>query len=251
MRVKKGIDISSYNVMIDYAKVASQIDYAILRAGFTGHRTGASLYKDKGFELHYENFTQQKIPLGAYYYSCADTADDARLEADFLIKLLSGKQFAYPIYIDVEDNFHQKKLSKAELSEVVKTFADRLEKAGYYVGVYANTYWWKNELDLDALKHLDRWVAHYGVNTPGVQGEMWQYTETGKLVGYPGVLDLNYCYKDYPTIIQTAGLNGFAAPAKPAEIMIKGVITGDDGTHKIDAIKRLMVILGFGSIEVT
>ena len=251
MRVKKGIDISSYNVMIDYAKVASQIDYAILRAGFTGFGTGASLNRDKEFERHYNNLKALNVPMGAYYYSCADTPDDARLEADFLIKLLSGKQFAYPIYMDVEDNYHQKKLSKAELSEVVKTFADRLEKAGYYVGVYANTYWWKNELDMDALKHLDRWVAHYGVNTPGVQGEMWQHTETGKLVGYPGVLDLNYCYKDYPTIIQTAGLNGFAAPTKPVEIMIKGVVTGDDGKHKVEAIQRLMGMLGFESIEVT
>ena len=55
MRVKKGIDISSYNVMIDYAKVASQIDFAILRAGFTGYGTGASLNRDKEFERHYNN----------------------------------------------------------------------------------------------------------------------------------------------------------------------------------------------------
>lgn len=250
MRVKKGIDVSSYNVILDYAKLASQIDFAILRAGFTGYGSGASLNKDKEFDRHYEYFTHQKIPLGAYWYSCADTAADAVAEANFLLTLLKGKQFAYPIWIDVEDNYHQKKLSRAELSAVVKTFADVLEKAGYYVGVYANTFWWKNELDMDALKHLDRWVAHYGVNTPGVQGQMWQYTETGTLQGYPGKLDLNYCYKDYPEIIKAAGLNGFAGPA-PAQITIKGVVTGEDGKKKVEAIQKLMGMLGFGNIEVT
>lgn len=69
--------------MIDYAKVASQIDYAILRAGFTGHGTGASLYKDKEFERHYNNLKALNVPMGAYWYSCADTPDDARLKRIF------------------------------------------------------------------------------------------------------------------------------------------------------------------------
>jgi GH25 family lysozyme M1 (1,4-beta-N-acetylmuramidase) len=38
---------------------------------------------------------------------------------------------------------------------------------------------------------------------------MWQYSWKGKIDGIIGDVDLNYCYKDYPSIIKKAGLNGY------------------------------------------
>lgn len=40
-----------------------------------------------------------------------------------------------PIYMDVEDP-RQFKLSKRELTDVIKTFCDALIDAGYYAGLY-------------------------------------------------------------------------------------------------------------------
>ena len=40
-----------------------------------------------------------------------------------------------PIYMDVEDP-RQFKLSKSELTTIIKTFCDALIKAGYYAGLY-------------------------------------------------------------------------------------------------------------------
>ena len=241
---RKGIDISSYNAGINYPAIAKEIDFAILRAGFTGYGSGRSLNKDKSFETHYANLTKQGVPVGAYYYSCADTEAEAIREANFLLTLLEGKKFSYPIYMDVEDSYHQQKRSKTELSKVVLTFCRILEEAGYYVGVYANTYWWRNELDMEMLKSLDRWVAHYGVVTPGVSGAIWQYTETGKLPSHKGDLDLNWCYIDYPALIARTGLNGHAAPSKTAKIIVKGETGADDG-EKVTLAKKLLSLLGF------
>ena len=249
-RVTKGIDVSTYNANLDYKNLARQIDFAILRAGFTGYGPGKSLNKDAQFENHYKGFTGEGVPVGAYYYSCAATVYEAVREANYFLELIKGKKFSYPIYMDVEDGYHMQKLSVAELSKVVLAFCRTLEKAGYYVGVYANTYWLKNELDLAALKTLDKWVAHYGVPTPGVIGEMWQYTETGKLNGHAGVLDLNYCYKDYPAIIKGAGLNGYGEPTKSSKIIVKGVIEKDD--EKLKIAQTFLSLLGFTvTVEVT
>ena len=38
---------------------------------------------------------------------------------------------------------------------------------------------------------------------------LWQYSWTGCIPGISGDVDLDYAYKDYPTMIQNAGLNGF------------------------------------------
>jgi len=244
-RVNKGLDVSSYNPKLDYANIGKQIDFAILRAGFTGYGASRSLNTDFSFEKHYAGFTAQKTPLGVYYYSCADSVDEAIREAKYLLTLLKGKKFLYPIYMDVEDEFNQQKLTKTELSKVVLAFCKVLEDAGYYAGIYANSNWWTNELDQSDLKTLDRWVAHYGVPTPRVSGEMWQYTEDGVLNGHTGKLDLNYCYKDYPVIIQNAGLNGWGVPVNTPKILIKGEMVSGDVTGKVELVKSLMELLGF------
>jgi lysozyme len=38
---------------------------------------------------------------------------------------------------------------------------------------------------------------------------MWQYTSDGKVGGINGRVDMNIAYKDYPTVIKNAGLNGW------------------------------------------
>lgn len=239
--VKKGLDVSSYQDPFPYSAVKT--DFAIIRAGFTGWGAG-TLNVDKAFDRHYEGFTRQKIPLGAYWYSCANSIKSAQEEAKFFLTLLKGKKFAYPIYMDVEDPNRTGKLPRAEITKIVRAFCEVIEDAGYYVGVYANKYWWTNLLEMDALKDFDRWVAHYGVNTPGVAGEVWQFTEKGELPGYTGPLDLNYSYKDYPAIIQKAGLNGYGTPPKVSQITVKGSI-GAGNESKAELIRALMKTMGF------
>ena len=242
-KVTKGIDVSSYQPDIDFSKVKGDIDFAILRAGYTGWGSSRSLNKDTSFERHYKACKEQGIPVGCYYYSCVDSIDEARREATYFLKLINGKKFEYPIYIDIEDSYHSQKLSTSELTKVVKEFATILEQNEYYVGIYANAWWWRNKLDMKALSAIDRWVAHYGVSTPAVKGEMWQHTDTGKLKGYKGNLDLNYCYKNYPSIIKGAGLNGYDVAIKTSKITIKGEIEQDDGN--VEFFKKLLTQLGF------
>ena len=55
-----------------------------------------------------------------------------------------------------------------------------------------------------------RRIAAYG-STPGnvaLSYGMWQHSSTGRVDGIAGNVDLDIAYKDYPTIIKRAGLNG-------------------------------------------
>ena len=206
----KVIDVSYYQSNIDYKKVKDNgIQGAIIRCGRTGWGEFA-MAKDSLFEKHYKGFKDVNMPVGAYYYSCANTIELAKKEANFVLDIIKGKKFEFPIYFDVENNERQGSLSKQALTDITKAFCEVIEKAGYYVGIYASKSWLETKLDMSQLKDYDVWVAQYNTSCTykGTYG-MWQYTSSGKVNGINGNVDMNKCYKDYPSIIKKAGLNGY------------------------------------------
>ncbi len=210
----KVIDVSVYQPDIDYYAVkAAGIDGAVLRCGFTGWGSSHSLNKDTKFETHYAGFTGTGVPVGAYYYSTADSVDFAKKEAAFVRSLLKGKQLAFPIYYDIENNERQAALPVSLLTDIAEAFCESMEEAGYFVGVYANTDWFTNKLEHAALsKKYTVWLADYrGANAnKTLSRDMWQYTSKGKIDGISGNVDMNECYRDFPSVIKGAGLNGYA-----------------------------------------
>ena len=209
----KGLDISSYQSEINFDAIKSAgIDFLILRAGFTGYGTGVSYNKDNQFENFYDQAKSKNIPVGAYWYSCANTYAKGIAEARFMYEnCLKGKQFEFPIYIDVEEDRHQK-VGKTYVTSAIKGFCETLEKLGYYVGIYANLNYFNNYINTPALYMYDKWFAYWknDLNKPsfpyGDYG-LWQYSSNGNVAGFR--VDTNISYKDYPSIIKNAKLNGF------------------------------------------
>lgn len=208
----KGLDISSWQEpsKVNHLELAKQLDFVILRASYTGYGgKGDQVYQDKFFKQHYEGFNNADLPIGAYHFSCADTVEEAIKEAKFLLKQVEGLNIRYPLYMDVEDERHQGKLSKAQLTDVVIAFLKTIESAGYFAGIYASDHWFKNKLDLNRLQPYSKWVANWSGKPTGYNStfHVWQHTSKGRLTGYSGDLDLNIAYVDLAKVIQTAGLN--------------------------------------------
>ena len=82
-------------------------------------------------------------------------------------------------------------------------FGDILEDAGYWVGIYANQYWWNKYLKKD-LDRFTKWVARYSCYAPRISGKygMWQYTSDAYIPGVKGDVDMSYCYLDFPSVIR-------------------------------------------------
>lgn len=203
----EGYDISSYE---EGLTLDSGIDFIILRAGFTGWGgDGTGKYKDSSFENFYSQCKSKNIPVGCYWFSCANTYDKGKEEAKFLYEnCLKGKKFEFPIYIDVEDEHHQKG-NKRGVTDAIKGFCEYLESLKYYVGIYGSDIsTFQEKVYLDELKDYDKWVARYGSAPKYVKDyQIWQYSESGKYKGY--TIDLNKCYRDYKTLIVNGGFNGF------------------------------------------
>lgn len=61
--------------------------------------------------------------------------------------------------------------------------------------------------NMGALKAFDLWIADYRGKRPTRKHGIWQYTSEGTIPGITGNVDLNHAYKNYPVIIQRAGLS--------------------------------------------
>lgn len=216
--MKKGIDISVWQSpeTIDYKTLAKNIDFAILRLGFTGHNNGnnpRNFNTDRHFNTHYHKLKEQGVPIGAYYYGGAKTYSEVNSEIEIVKRMLKDKTFEYPIYYDVEENLTHEKLDKTTLTNIVYDWCEKVEDLGYYVGIYASLHWMNSKLDKKKLARFDTWMAQWGVNRPAYTVGMWQYTSDGRVAGHNGRLDMNIAYKDYAKIIKGAGLNGFKNPS--------------------------------------
>ena len=209
---KRGLDISSYQNGISFDAIKNSVEFLILRAGFTGWGTGVSYNKDNCFENFYNQAKSRGIPVGAYWYSCANTYQKGVDEANYMYNnCLKGKQFESPIYIDVEDTHHQVG-NKNGVTQAIKGFCETLESKGYYVGIYASDIsGFQDKMNIGELNAYDKWVARYGSTPKYVSSYgMWQSSSSGRINGYNGNLDTDVAYKDYPSIIKSNGLNGYA-----------------------------------------
>lgn len=209
-----GIDLSYHNGKVDFNSVKSaDIDFVIIRAGFGRSPS----QKDRKFEDYYTNAKTAGLPIGAYWYSYADSVEDARTEAAACINVLSGKQFEYPIFYDLEDS-SQSDFSKETITDMAIAFCETLEGANYYTGIYANTDWWINKIDQSKTNRFTRWLADYRANpNTTIPRDILQYTSSGSVSGINGRVDLNTGYKDFPAIIIPLGKNGFSGNNPPQE----------------------------------
>ena len=216
---RKGLDLSSWQkgISFDAIKNSEYNQFVILRGGFTGYGTGVSYNKDSCFESFYNDAKARGIPVGAYWYSCANTYDKGVAEANYFYdNCLKGKQFEYPVYMDVEDS-HWQVGNKDGVTAAIKGFCETLEAKKFYVGIYASDIsGFQEKMYIDQLKDYDKWVARYGSKPQYVTSYgMWQTSSSGRITGYSDNLDTNIAYQDYETIIKNAKLNGYGDEPSP------------------------------------
>ena len=203
----KGIDISKWQGQPDFARVkeSSHADFIIMRCGINRS-------KDVQFDRNYSQCKKYGIPVGCYFYSMAMSVADAVAEAECCIRLLQGKQFEYPIYLDIEEA-KQLRLGRTLVSKIVRAFLQKVESAGYFVGLYSNRSTLNGLIDDDIKSRYTIWVAD--LNMPAVYKGAWdmhQYSWVGRIKGINGNVDMDECRRDFPSEIKNAGLNGFPKP---------------------------------------
>lgn len=207
-----GIDISVYQKNMNLTQAKNEgVEFVIIRGAY-GNK------KDTAFESNYNKAKQAGLEVGVYWWTRAVSEAQAREEAQILIdNCLKGKQFEYPIYIDVEDKLLAN-LGKSKVDAVITSACQTLEANGYFAGFYMNLDWYKNKCNGSELaKRFSCWIAYWTSKEQNYP--MWQFGgETNKIRSnkVAGVVcDQDYCFTDFPSIIKNAGLNGYSNQPQP------------------------------------
>ena len=206
------IDVSKWQGTMNWATVKNAgVNHAMIRAGY-----GNSVRQiDPQFKRNAAQCIALGINWGVYWYSYATSPEQARQEARCCLQVIQGLKPTMPVAYDIEYEPGILALDNATRTAMVKAFLEEVEAAGYYGILYASTNFIQTKLNYQELAQYDVWAAQYGSKcTSPLPYGIWQYSSQNAL-GIPGFglsLDCNRVYKDYPEIIQAAGLNGFTAP---------------------------------------
>lgn len=226
-----GVDLSKWNSVSDYDKLAEESKFAMIRLA-------AGKEKDEKFMTHYIGCKKAGMYVGVYVYSLALTADEARAEAKNALELVSGLVIDYPIAFDYEDKrLIDAGLSKSRYTAVCRAFLSAIRRANYFPILYTNPDWLEYRLDKTALtRDYELWLAHWVAD--GKQRDygqtMWQFGTT-RIDGVNGDVDGNYAYKGFAREIREAGMN------KPInyEITAKKVVPRENISGEISAVRKL------------
>lgn len=195
-----GIDISCFNTSVNWEALREEgADFVILRIGGRGWGSGR-IYIDKLFREYYESAYYADFKLGVYFYSTAVNTCEAVEEAEFVVSTLAGAPLDLPVYFDTEysgdyPNGRADTLTTAERESIINAFCSVIRQHGYEAGVYSGVYFVEHELSKASTASSSLWIANYTRNSssPNVpyRYSLWQYTESGKINGVRGNVDIN------------------------------------------------------------
>lgn len=179
----KGVDISHYQkgLTIQQIKDAGN-EFVVIKL-----TEGNFLIDSAAFGFYHEAYTMG-FPVGCYCYSHATTAEQARREAEFLLKTLNGFPMPCGIFLDVEEP-KMLELGQDKLLAVLDAWCEAIRSSGYLPGVYGSEYnLWAFITPDELPENTLVWVAHYG-KEPDVACDLWQSSDSGHVDGYSGNVD--------------------------------------------------------------
>ncbi|MDO4519415.1 MAG: GH25 family lysozyme [Eubacteriales bacterium] len=168
--ILRGMDISEWNHVIDWAQLSKSIDFGYVRISYG---TG---YLDKYYDYNMRKANAYKVPVGTYVYSRALTKQEALKEAQLAISKMQGYTISYPVAFDLEYAQIKNKLTKRQIAELALTFCTEVKKAGYYPMIYCNTNWYSNYIDWSILSGINVWLASYSDTSLAPTTTKYKYT---------------------------------------------------------------------------
>ena len=195
-----GIDISVWQGDVNFTKVKNDVDFCILRIGF-------SETLDKRFLEYAKGCEANGIPYGVYHYSYALSESAAIAEANFVLNALNtyGYNPTLGVWFDMEDGT-QASLSTSLKEAICRGFCDTIRNAGREPGFYGWTSWFSSSFQKNYLNSIPVWIAQIdGFSSNGTATHdggtwLWQYSWEGSISGISGDVDCNMCYANWPGI---------------------------------------------------
>lgn len=196
----KIVDLSKWQQGINWAKLAKDVKFVILRV-----QDGA--LADIKYNEYAGKCKQYGIPFGVYAFCRYTSVAGARTEAtNFYNRSRVNGHRPNFYFLDCEVATQTKNRTATEAyRQKLKDLG--VEKIGVYIAHHL-----RGASTIDFNKFDKVWIPRYGGRKPAYPCDLWQHTESGRVDGYSGGVDLNTILKGGDSWYLTGG--GVTATAK-------------------------------------
>ncbi len=185
--VYEGIDVSTYQGNIDFARVKK----AGIEIVYIKSSEGTYLV-DPQFRNNYNKAKENGLKVGFYHYVRAKNTQQAIAEAEFFHSVIKGTQPDCRLAMDFES---LGELSKEAVNEISFAFLQRVQElTKKEMVIYSDAYNARTKFSVELAQQYPLWIAQYGVSVPSsnVNWGSWigfQYTDVGEVDGINGYVD--------------------------------------------------------------
>jgi len=190
-----GIDVSVHQGIIDWQQVAAAgVDFVMIRAAYRGYKYG-QVNADSNALANIQGARDAGLLVGVYIYSQAVNVAEAVEEAEFLLQMLEEIPLDLPITFDWErysDESRTANVTGRTVTDCAIAFCETIRGGGREAMIYFNAAQALEQLSLPELTEYPFWLALYDTQIwfP-YRVDMWQYSNTGRVPGIGGNVDLN------------------------------------------------------------
>ncbi len=237
-----GVDISGYQLDIDWEKISTEIDFSICRiCDFYGYDSSIGNFYDvldTTYTDKINNCVKYNIPFASYYYTRANTVDMAKDEAKEIVRFMdeSGLR-GTRIYLDVEsykNSFVAELITNndPEIIKIIYAAKNIIEESGYEFGLYINNSDLIEVCKAGHLKNMPLWIANYGAD---VRFDINSHIDSsGQLKGYVPLQVNNptSCDTYIQQITQNGVVDGLGNADGKVDINLIPISNGLDGFTK-------------------
>lgn len=195
-KTKIGIDVSQWQGEVDWRSVKeSGVEFAFVRIGYQAG-FDEEYVLDPYFEANMKGATEAGLPVGVYFYSYANSVDEAQKQAEWIVEKIKDYPVELGIAFDWESwsEFNQAGMSFRTINKVATAFLDTVEKNGYKGLLYSSKVYLERIWDVPGY---ETWLAQYydRVTYNGAY-RYWQLSNSGRVDGIYGDVDVNIMYLD-------------------------------------------------------
>ena len=198
--VEKGVTITKYQNRagaINWKQMAlDHISFAMVRLGY---------YEDLDpyFQTNMENAESVGLKAGVCFYGEAETVQEARKEAAYVLDIVKDCRVSYPISYDVQA-LADTRMTKRQITDVINAFCQVIEDAGYRAAVFGDYEWLTRYVDMKEMPY-DVWYSRYGIANSFQNRTLWRCTDSGEVKGIKGSVCLEFSFEDYGKTLEGTG----------------------------------------------
>ena len=186
-----GIDISSHQGYIDWAKVSSDkdINFVYIKA------TEGATYHSPHYPHNITQARRHGLLVGSYHYLSSSSSIDEQFNNFSKYALKSAQDLIPMLDVEVRGDW-----SRSQLIDSVNKFCHLVENLyGVQPMIYSTMGFYNKNLAPSFNKHL-LYIGRYSNEEPEINWEgeytIWQYSETGIIPGIDAYVDLCRFHKD-------------------------------------------------------